>query len=141
MPLTQETVRTVMLTAQGLLTPPETIATKADLLPVIRQMGYLQIDTLQVVRRSQDVILRSRLGDYEVDWLDELHAEGRLDPKAHRKEKHMEIRKIYLEPDIAITNELATDLRNTLEAFTAWHSLETLNIQETDPMELWEALV
>lgn len=78
MPLTQEAVRTAMLAAQGLLTPPDKQATKADLLPVIRQMGYLQIDTIQAVRRSQNLVLWSRLGDYEVDWLDEIHAEGHL---------------------------------------------------------------
>jgi uncharacterized protein YcaQ len=66
---------------------------------------------------------------------------GRLDPKAHRKEKRLEIRKIYLEPGVTITDELAADLRNTLQAFTAWHGLETLEIVETDPVELREALV
>ena len=78
MPLTQETVRTAMLAAQGLLTPPPKTAEKTDLLPAIRQMGYLQIDTIQAVRRSQNLVLWSRLGDYEVEWLDELHAEGEL---------------------------------------------------------------
>ena len=53
-------------------------ATKADLLPTIRQMGYLQIDTIQVVQRSQNLVLWSRLGDYDPDWLDEVHAAGQL---------------------------------------------------------------
>jgi uncharacterized protein YcaQ len=66
---------------------------------------------------------------------------GRLDPKAHRKEKRMAVRKIYLEPGIPITDELAADLRNTLQAFTVWHGLEMLEIVETDPVELREALV
>ena len=52
MPLTLETVRTAMLAAQGLLSPPEKPAEKTDLLPRIKQMGYLQIDTIQAVRRS-----------------------------------------------------------------------------------------
>ena len=78
MPLTQETVRTAMLAAQGLLCPPKEPAAKENLLPMIKQMGYLQIDTIQAVHRSQNLVLWSRLGDYEVDWLDELHAEGAL---------------------------------------------------------------
>ena len=78
MQLTPEAVRLVMLAAQGLLTPPTTPAAKADLLPAIRQMGYLQIDTIQVVQRSQNLVLWSRLGDYPPEWLDEVHAEGRL---------------------------------------------------------------
>lgn len=78
MPLTLENVRTAMLAAQGLLSPPTKPAQKTDLLPIIQQMGYLQIDTIQAVRRSQNLVLWSRLGDYEVDWLDELHADGEL---------------------------------------------------------------
>jgi len=78
MQLTPETVRLVMLAAQGLLTPPTGSAAKDDLLPAIRQMGYLQIDTIQVVQRSQNLVLWSRLGDYPPEWLDEVHAEGQL---------------------------------------------------------------
>lgn len=76
--LTPEAVRLVMLAAQGLLTPPAVPAAKQDLLPAIRRMGYLQIDTIQVVQRSQNLVLWSRLGDYDPAWLDEVHAEGQL---------------------------------------------------------------
>ncbi|QRN82917.1 YcaQ family DNA glycosylase [Chloroflexota bacterium] len=76
--MTPEAVRLVMLAAQGLLTPPSTTAVKTDLLPAIRQMGYLQIDTIHVVQRSQNLVLWSRLGDFDPDWLDEVHAEGQL---------------------------------------------------------------
>jgi hypothetical protein len=76
--LTPEAVRLVMLAAQGLLTPPVASATKADLLPAIRKMGYLQIDTIQVVQRSQNLVLWSRLGNHDAGWLDEVHAEGQL---------------------------------------------------------------
>ncbi len=78
MQMTLEAVRLVMLAAQGLLTPPSTTATKADLLPAIRRMGYLQIDTIHVVQRSQNLVLWSRLGDYDSVWLDEVHAAGQL---------------------------------------------------------------
>ena len=67
-----------MLAAQGLLSPPDNPAQKEDLLPTIQQMGYLQIDTIQVVRRSQNLVLWSRLGDHDPAWLDEIHAEGAL---------------------------------------------------------------
>lgn len=76
--LTPDAVRTAMLAAQGLLTPPEKTPRKSDLLPTIRRMGYLQIDTIQTVRRSQNLVLWSRLGDYDADWLDQIHAEGQL---------------------------------------------------------------
>ena len=78
MHLSQESVRRVMLAAQGLSTPPTTPAAKGDLLACIKQMGYLQIDTIQAVHRSQYLVLWSRLGDYDPDWLDELQEEGHL---------------------------------------------------------------
>jgi uncharacterized protein len=78
MHLTQDAARKAMLAAQGLLTPPTAPTAKEDLLAGIKTMGYLQIDTIQAVRRSQYLVLWSRLGDYEPAWLDELHADGHL---------------------------------------------------------------
>lgn len=76
--LTPEIVRIVQLAALGLLTPPSKPTDKHDILDLIREMGYLQIDTIQAVRRSQYLVLWSRLGHYSTGWLDELHAEGHL---------------------------------------------------------------
>ncbi|MFU8827244.1 MAG: winged helix-turn-helix domain-containing protein [Brevefilum sp.] len=78
MHLTQATVRQAMLAAQGLLQPSTPPASKKALLARIKQMGYLQIDTIQAVRRSQYLVLWSRLGPYDPSWLDELHASGQL---------------------------------------------------------------
>ncbi|MBW6465989.1 MAG: winged helix DNA-binding domain-containing protein [Brevefilum sp.] len=78
MHLTEATARSAMLAAQGLLTAPSTPASKEGLLGRLRKMGYLQIDTIQAVRRSQYLVLWSRFGDYEPAWLDELHASGCL---------------------------------------------------------------
>ena len=41
-------------------------------------MGVLQIDTISVVARSPYLVLWSRLGDYDPEWLDQLLAEGAL---------------------------------------------------------------
>ena len=41
-------------------------------------MGVLQIDSISVVARSPYLVLWSRLGSYEPQWLDELLAEGAL---------------------------------------------------------------
>ncbi len=78
MRMSPEAVRVAMLAAQGLLNPPRQAATRADLLPFINQMGYLQIDTIQAVRRSQYLVLWSRLGDYDPGWLDEIYNVGKL---------------------------------------------------------------
>jgi uncharacterized protein YcaQ len=69
-----------MLAAQGLDRPadPNQPAVKADVLEVIRRMCLLQIDTINIVARSPYLVLWSRLGDYQPEWLDELLAEGAL---------------------------------------------------------------
>jgi uncharacterized protein len=71
-------VRTLHLSAQGLLSPPRRKAVKADVLAAIRRMAHLQIDTIHVVARSPYLVLFSRLGAYPQQWLDEHLAEGNL---------------------------------------------------------------
>ena len=78
MPLTMEQARRIHLAAQGLEGPPGRRARKADVLAAIRRMAALQIDTISVVARSHNFVLWSRLGPYEMKWLDELLAEGAI---------------------------------------------------------------
>jgi len=66
---------------------------------------------------------------------------GRLDPKAHRKQKQMEIKNIYLEEGVSLDDTLVQSLKETLADFTAWHGMEKLNITASDPPELREALL
>ena len=77
MEFSREAARTMLLAAQGLISPPKQ-ATKDDVLEAIRRMGVLQIDSISVVARSPYLVLWSRLGSYEPRWLDELLAEGAL---------------------------------------------------------------
>ncbi|HEX5503828.1 MAG TPA: crosslink repair DNA glycosylase YcaQ family protein [Thermomicrobiales bacterium] len=70
--------RALHLGAQGLLAPGCGPAGKANVLAAIRRMGALQIDAINVVARSQYLVLWSRLGRYDAAWLDELLAEGCL---------------------------------------------------------------
>ena len=76
--LSKQQVKQVMLATLGLLTPPRRKAGKADVLASIRQIHNLQIDTISVVARAHQHILWSRLGSYQTNWLEELHAEGQL---------------------------------------------------------------
>ena len=78
MQLTLASARALHLAAQGLLRPAKAPAKKADVLGVIRQMGALQIDTINVVARSPYLVLWSRLGHFEHAWLNELLEEGNL---------------------------------------------------------------
>lgn len=76
--LSRQAARSMMLAAQGLLTPLQEPASKQHVLDCIRRMGVLQIDTIHIVARSPYLVLFSRLGDYQPSWLDELEAEGAL---------------------------------------------------------------
>jgi uncharacterized protein len=73
--LSRRAARTLMLIAQGLHHRPAVAATKSSVLEVIRRMGALQIDTINVVARSPYLVLWSRLGHYDARWLDELLSE------------------------------------------------------------------
>ncbi len=77
-PISIDEARAIQLAAQGLLTPPEPPAQKADVLAAIRRMGALQIDTIHVIARSPYMVLFSRLGAYDPAWLDQLLVEGAL---------------------------------------------------------------
>jgi len=73
-----QTARNLILAAQGLLNPPGKAAEKADILTAVRQIHALQIDTLNIVNRAPYHIIYSRIGNYPLAWLEELHAEGAL---------------------------------------------------------------
>ncbi|HEU4783020.1 MAG TPA: crosslink repair DNA glycosylase YcaQ family protein, partial [Ktedonobacterales bacterium] len=70
--LSIEEARALMLAAQGLLDPPPAKPTRADVLAMIERLGVVQIDTINVVRRSQYLVLWSRLGAYDEALFDKL---------------------------------------------------------------------
>nr|WP_315486153.1 crosslink repair DNA glycosylase YcaQ family protein [uncultured Undibacterium sp.] len=78
MPLSLTAARNIHLAAQGLLSTPKRRANKDHVLDMIRRMGVLQIDTISVVARSPYLVLWSRLGDYQAEWLEQHLEEGRL---------------------------------------------------------------
>lgn len=78
MTLSLSAARNIHLAAQGLLAPNKKRASKQSVLDTIAQMGLLQIDTIHVVARSPYLVLWSRLGDYQPEWLDQHLAEGNL---------------------------------------------------------------
>ena len=69
-------LRTLALAAQGLITPlveqENKSPTEMDLLSLVKQLGCIQIDTLQMVHRSQYLVPWSRLGDYDTAMLDDM---------------------------------------------------------------------
>lgn len=77
MQLTLTNLRALHLAAQrfGL---PAVSADKAAVLGAIQRMEALQIDTIHVIARSHLLVLWSRLGAFNPEWLEELQAEGAL---------------------------------------------------------------
>ncbi|GGX04881.1 winged helix-turn-helix domain-containing protein [Undibacterium macrobrachii] len=78
MQLSITAARHIHLAAQGLLHPRKQRADKEAVLKTIRNMGVLQIDTISVVARSPYLVLWSRLGDYQTEWLEQHLDEGQL---------------------------------------------------------------
>lgn len=70
--------RHLHLAAQGLLQPVRRRARPQDLLDAIQRMRLLQIDSIHVLARSQHLVLRARIGDYPMEWLDQALANGQL---------------------------------------------------------------
>ncbi|MFZ3150770.1 MAG: crosslink repair DNA glycosylase YcaQ family protein [Anaerolineaceae bacterium] len=65
---------------------------------------------------------------------------GRLDAKAWRKEKRLQVIKIFLESGEPLTDILLSDLAETLQAYAAWQNLQTAAIDWSDPAALAPAL-
>jgi uncharacterized protein YcaQ len=74
--ISAQQARNVQLAVQGLLNPPRARATRSRVLDTIRRMRLLQIDTINIVARSPYLVLFSRLGKYEIRWLDDLLRRG-----------------------------------------------------------------
>ena len=66
------------LAAQGLLNKPKSRAKPADVVAAVTRMRLLQIDSIHVVARSPYLVLHSRLGDYEPQWLEDALEAGRI---------------------------------------------------------------
>lgn len=66
--------RWLWLTQQGLASPP---TGKLDIMSIIRQLGFVQLDTIQVVSRAHHHILWTRNQHYREPMLDKLLAKDR----------------------------------------------------------------
>ena len=78
-----------------------------------RRYGYF---TLPILRRGQLI--------------------GRLDPKAHRREGLFEVKALYLEPGIPLSDEPISDLSGALSECAAWHGTPQVVVRRSDPPAL-----
>jgi uncharacterized protein len=75
MPLSPSEWVQLNLQQQGLNRPKRG---KAATLEMISQLGYVQIDSINVVERAHHHVLQSRIANYQPQWLDELMAERKV---------------------------------------------------------------
>ncbi len=68
----------VFLSAQGLLDDPARASSKAALKATLHQIGFVQLDTINVLARAHDLILRTRLEGFEPAQLQALVEKDRL---------------------------------------------------------------
>ena len=70
MEATVDTARKLSLWKQGFR--QFSVSEKQHILDIIKKLGCIQIDTINVVERSHYMAVWSRLGSYDKKWLDEL---------------------------------------------------------------------
>lgn len=75
--ITKDQARNFFLQKQ-LLSNAKLAKGKKGALQVIEKLGYVQIDTINVIERSHHVVLFTRCPDYQTSYLDTLHAEKKL---------------------------------------------------------------
>jgi uncharacterized protein YcaQ len=65
---------------------------------------------------------------------------GRIDPKAHRDRKLLEVRNLALEPGVKITDQLISHLKNKLIAFAEFNDCHEIQVAKSSPSNLKYAL-
>jgi uncharacterized protein len=60
---------------------------------------------------------------------------GRLDPKAHRKEGVFEVRAIYFEPGVRLTDRLIAEVAGAIQDCARWHGTPRVELRRADPPE------
>jgi uncharacterized protein YcaQ len=61
---------------------------------------------------------------------------GRLDPKAHRKERLFEVKSLHLEPGVVINDELIEGVASALRECAGWHKTPEVVIRSSNPPKI-----
>lgn len=70
--ITNQQARRIFMARQGLCLPPHKQQSKADLRDLIRQLGFVQIDSIRTVERAHHMILFARNQTYQPEHLRQL---------------------------------------------------------------------
>lgn len=60
---------------------------------------------------------------------------GRIDPKAHRKEGVFEVKALYLEPGVRLTDRMVAEVAAAIRDCARWHGTPRVELRRTDPPE------
>jgi len=66
---------------------------------------------------------------------------GRMDAKAWRKQKQLEVIHLHLEPGVKPTKDLLSGLGKALKAYATWQGLETIVVTRSTPPAVREQLI
>lgn len=83
---------------------------------------------------------KRKYGYFSLPILHRGHMVGRLDPKAHRAQKRLEIRAVHLEDGVSVDAELLQALTDALREFAAWHGALEVQVQPVGAVKLAKAL-
>jgi len=70
--ITHQDARRILLLEQGLLADPQRKATPTSVLKLVRQLGFVQLDSIPVIDRAHHLTLRARLEGYRPKMLKRL---------------------------------------------------------------------
>ena len=79
---------------------------------------------------------RRRYGYFTLPILRRGALVGRLDAKAHRRERRFEVRALYLEPGVEPADDLVADVAGALRECADWHATPEVVVLRSDPPEL-----
>jgi uncharacterized protein YcaQ len=83
---------------------------------------------------------KRRYGYYVLPILRRGQLVGRLDAKAHRAEGVFEVKALYLEPAVRVSDALVRDLSSAVASCAAWHGTPEVRIRTTAPAGVRGAL-
>ena len=66
---------------------------------------------------------------------------GRMDPKAHRKQKKLEIRNLHIEPHVKIDHRMVEKFKDKLNQFSRFNGCVTYSISNANPSFLKSTLI
>ena len=107
--------------------------------PVVWDRARARALRLRVQDRGLHPAARRRYGYYSSDTAHGALV-GRLDAKAHRKQRTFEVKAIHLEPDTPVNDDLVSGLSGALRDFAGWHGTPEVLVRWSDPPELTETL-